>query len=127
MKTLGHFILLLSASLAMQASAITTYHVSDSSGSDAAAGTNWATAKQTIQAAVNAASSNDIVLVTNGVYQTGGYSLDPNLDFIINRVVISKPLTLQSVNGPEVTIIQGVQDTGDGDNSVRCLRVQPTC
>lgn len=41
-------------------------------GSDAAAGTSWATAKQTPQAAVNAAGSGDTVWVSNGVYATGG-------------------------------------------------------
>lgn len=98
-----------------------TYFVS-TNGNDAAAGTNWATAKQTIQAAVDAASSNDTVLVTNGVYQTGGYY---NYAIsITNRVFIDKPLTVQSVNGPEVTIIRGFQDTvGQGLNSVRCLWV----
>ncbi len=33
-------------------------------------GTNWATAFRSIQSAVDVASSNDTVLVTNGIYTT---------------------------------------------------------
>ncbi len=72
-------------------------------GSDSAGGTNWATAKLTLQAAVDAAISNDSVLVTNGVYATGGAGMAS----INNRVVINKPIVVRSVNGPGVTTIQG--------------------
>jgi len=66
---------------------------------------SWANAAHDIQTAVNTASAGDTVLVTNGLYATGnaatpGYTLP-------NRVVVNKPITLQSVNGPDVTIIQG--------------------
>jgi hypothetical protein len=54
--------------------------------------TNWATAAGDIQDAVNAAGAGDEILVTNGSY---GY------------VAMSAPLTLQSVNGPDVTTISG--------------------
>jgi parallel beta-helix repeat protein len=61
--------------------------------------TNWATAATNIQNAVNAAGAGDEILVTNGTYAP---------------VTVNTPLTLQSVNGPGVTVIQG----GGG---VRCL------
>src|SRR6185369_4586928 len=51
-----------------------------------------------------------LVLVTNGSYSSGGRAA---ADSEINRVTVDKPLAVRSVNGPEVTIINGGQ-------SVRC-------
>ena len=51
---------------------------------------NWATAATNIQQAVNAAAPGDAVVVTNGIY---------------GAVNVDKPLSLRSVNGPRVTII----------------------
>jgi len=66
---------------------------------------SWATAANDIQTAVDAASAGDTVFVTNGIYNAGGavtpgYSLN-------NRVCITRAISVESVNGPEVTIVDG--------------------
>ena len=83
--------------------------------------TNWATAAVTIQDAVDAAAAGDEIIVTNGLYATGGRAVGTNL--LVNRVAVDKPLTLRSVNGPEVTIIQGYQVPGttNADGAIRCV------
>src|SRR6266446_2774436 len=66
--------------------------------------TNWSTAATNIQDAVDAAVADDEVVVTNGIYSTGGREMN-NLTF--NRVAVDKPLSVRSVNGPQFTIIEG--------------------
>ena len=78
--------------------------------------TNWNTAAVTIQDAVDAASSGDTVFVTNGIYQTGGRVAD-----MTNRLVLNNLITVQSINGPAVTVIKGYQVPGT-TNGVAAVR-----
>jgi len=57
--------------------------------------TNWADAATNIQWAVNAATNGETVLVSNGTY------------YLTNQVDIAAAITCASVNGREVTIVDG--------------------
>ena len=72
---------------------------------------SWPGAATNIQDAIDTASTGDQVLVTNGVYQTAGR---PAADGIMSAVVVTNQLTLESVNGAGVTVI-------DGGQSMRCV------
>lgn len=79
------------------------YFVDASMSDDTGAATNWATAKQTIQAAVDLTVDGDTVWVTNGVYDVGGRITPGGVSS--NRICITNAVTVQSINGPDVTII----------------------
>ena len=85
--------------------------------------TNWLTAATNIQDAVDAANASDIILVSNGVYATGATVVYG----VSNRVVVNKAISVQSVNGPDATVIQGslTPGTTNGSSSVRCV-ILPT-
>jgi parallel beta-helix repeat protein len=83
-----------------------TIYVSELNGSDSNDGSSWATAKQSIQAGVDAqAFYGGQILVTNGTYS------------VTNEIMITKPIEVISVNGAESTIV-------DGGNSNRCFNLR---
>src|SRR5262249_51534269 len=104
----------ISASLTVHVLA-TVHYVAASSTNPVAPYTSWATAATNIQDAVDAATvSGAVVLVTNGSYATGQRVVVGDSE--TNRVVVDKPLKIRSVNGPQVTII-------DGGSIVRCIHL----
>ena len=88
------------AVFATAASALADVHYVDVNSTNATPPyTNWSTAATNIQDAVDAAVAGDEIVVTNGIYATGGRNF--------NRVDVGKPLNLRSVNGPQFTTIAG--------------------
>ncbi len=83
----------------------------------------WETAAANIQAAVDAAAPGDEIVVTNGIYAAGGRAVGTNL--LANRVAVDKAVTIRSVNGAQVTIIEGAKVAGGwagcGEGAMRCV------
>jgi hypothetical protein len=84
----------------------------------------WTNAAADIQTAINYAFSNETVLVSNGVYDTGGITNYPAGAILTNRIAIYKAVTVRSANNdPTNTIIKGAWDplTTNGSAAVRCV------
>lgn len=92
-KPFAALVLLIAAANFASAQQVITHYVS-LSGSNIPPYTNWATAATDIQSAITAAETDSVVLVSNGTYSAAN-----------NTISINNDITLQSVNGAEVTII----------------------
>ncbi len=82
--------------------------------------TYWGSAATRIQDAIDAAEAGDDIVVTNGVYATGGRAVH---GIMTNRVAVTKAVMVRSVNGPAVTRIEGAPSPGAfpgwGDAAIR--------
>lgn len=107
----------------MENAPATVRYVDLNSTSPAAPYTDWSSAATNIQDAIDSADTDDQILVTNGVYNSGARVVPEGSYSTSNRVAVTKKLTVQSVNGPAVTIIEGYQVPGTiyGTNAVRCV------
>ncbi|HTL55095.1 MAG TPA: hypothetical protein VL361_05415 [Candidatus Limnocylindrales bacterium] len=118
-KLFSAICLLASASSPMSAG---VHYVDVSSAGPAPPYCSWATEETTIQDAVDVADPGDQIFVADGIYQKGGRVAAETAPPTANRIAVIKPLTIQSVHGPSLTIIQGYQipDQTNGDEVVRC-------
>jgi hypothetical protein len=99
-RTLAARLLATALFLTNTASALADVHYVDVNSTNATPPyLSWATAAMNIQNAVDAAVAGDEIVVTNGIYTTGGRNG--------NRVTVDKPLSIHSINGPQFTAIMG--------------------
>ena len=93
--------------------------------------TSWAWAATNIQDALDWAVSNDVVIVTNGVYDFGGRAGYPAGCTLTNRVVLTNFAIVRAAStNPADTLIVGAPDTGTGSNgpaAVRCAFLNTNC
>ncbi len=108
----------ISATQSMQVGVQMLFYVSQGSLNPVPPYATWATAATDIQSAVDLTTvAGQWVLVSNGVYQTGGRLVPGSTT--TNRLVIPTPILVSSVNGPLATTIQG-SGGGIGSGAVRC-------
>ena len=97
-------------------------HVWTNSPSPEAPFGSWETAARDIQTAIDHAQPGDLVWVTNGIYDRGGRVAVGSLT---NRIAVTNEITVQSVNGPDYTVIFGnnINEIEPGPSSFRCAYV----
>ena len=119
---------------ALNIRAAVTNYVDAVNGNDATAdGTTEATAYKTLAAALAAAKPGDTVMALPGTYAEGtavptkAQAGSGTVPTIAARAVVPSRVTLESRDGPETTVIEGVRATVDansygcGADAVRCV------
>jgi hypothetical protein len=101
-------------------SALITLYVDDTNSSDDYNGRGPDSAKQTLQAAIDAAPTDGTVRVSSGTYRYGSATNAGADGTETNRVVLTQNVTLESIYGPESTTISG-------ENSLRGAIVYSGC
>src|SRR5205823_13841958 len=95
------------------------HFVSSQSTNSIAPFLSWATAATNIQDAVDSASvAGATVLVSNGVYDVGGRVVSNSQT---NRLVVTRPLSIRSLNGARFTTIRGSANAYSSGPQVRCV------
>lgn len=88
---MSHLVSIIGVVLTGSSLLASTYYVDAERPDDGGDGLSWAAAKRTIQAAVDVCVDGNAVVVTNGTYEP--------------FVTANKSITLSSVNGPDVTVV----------------------
>ena len=103
-------------------------YVSDERGNDATGNGSYEQPYKTIQKGVDEASAGDTIKILRGIYGEGEEHYDGSQT---NRVLITKKLTLEGVEGKEVTHIVGRHQPGAttdkekmGTAAIRCIRIK---
>ncbi len=100
----------LSCRLMVLAAPAATFYVDQNSPNPTPPYGDWSTAALTIQVAVDAATKGDLILVNDGFYQDGWRTTTTSglpARVETNRLVLAKPVTVQSLNGPSRAFISG--------------------
>lgn len=107
-----------STQVSVQVQPVPVHYVALTSTNPVSPFLSWETAAADLQAAVDATDiPGALVLVDDGIYETGG-RLDKGI--LTNRLLLSKPIRVQSVNGPANAIIRGFRSSAGARNAVRC-------
>lgn len=96
--------------------AISPIHYVSPTGGNEWPYTNWISAATNIQDAIDTAAIGDTVLVTNNLYNLPGWTVPYVLTA---EVTVSRAITIKSVNGPNVTVL-------DGQFAHRCFNLGST-
>ncbi len=108
MKTPIQFAVLCICLLAFR-SVATTYYVDINSSNPTPPYTSWNTAATNIQDAISETVNGDLILVNPGVYQSSGNTAP---DGLLTAVDVTNAVTIQSVDGPAATWVNGSDAMG---------------